>query len=140
MTIVIERNKVTIDVHNAGLYPLVLKRNTSKSVEPLTKGKCPQNRDQFFNIRFTCCFCNIYADIVLNVGQCDINQPLMCCRNEQVRMSRMYFRSKLNSCQVPRAARYIGVFISTQFRILRCCLPDYIGFYTYNAILHINQL
>ena len=64
----------------------------------------------------------------------------MCCRNEQVRTSRMYFRSKLNNCQVPRAARYIGVFISTQFRILRCCLPDYIGFYTHNSILHIDQL
>lgn len=38
MTIVIEKKKVTITILNVGLYPLVLKRNSSKSVEQLTKG------------------------------------------------------------------------------------------------------
>ena len=39
MTIVIEKAKVTIEVHHVGIYPLVLKRNTSKTEEPLTNGR-----------------------------------------------------------------------------------------------------
>lgn len=39
MTIVIETKKVTIEILNVGLFPLVLRRNTSKTEEPLTKGR-----------------------------------------------------------------------------------------------------